>query len=410
MLAWQILLYFVLLKTVLPTVVDLRRLIRLKLYDNNFVDSHCRNKQPGQFSKCAGIMAKVSLMARQNEPSAHHKWVPSVTILGESRNSSQGRFVPNYLARLFLLEDVYITKYGHMFDYERKYSSGRHTDDDRENPPHYHVKDVMNFSDNQLATFNDTVINLVLPWGHVFGHQLMEYYQMIYMAKYLLNKYPRSILLAKEGDIGQPGGNFHRLFSAMNISTENYRVEIVQPRGYRAYWAPRTITTTSAYGMHVWPEYIVALNRAADAVFPDLPTSQGRNIILHDRRDMKTRNVTNGETIELALRNRYGSSRQVLVLSGKEPLPQCIGILRSAQVFISIHSSATANMLFLQGNGVYIEIQPNHFNYTVFLDIATSIGWDAYLHVARSGTQHSRIGLDIDFFLTEVFRIIDNLT
>lgn len=405
----RLILYIVLLKTAIPTVVDMKKLKRLKLYDDSFVDAYCPHQVSDQFTPCVNVMSKASVLTRKDEPKVREKWGPYFSTLGESKSDNKGRFVPEYLARTFLLENVFITKYGHMFDNKIQYSSGRHTDDDRVNPPNYHVKDVMNFTDKQLAIFNCTVFNLILPWGHVFGHQLMEYYQMLFMIKGLLDAYPRSIILSKEGDIGRPGGNFYSLFLAMNISTSNYHVEIVRSDGYRAYWAPKTITTTSANGMYVWPEYIKALNNAADVIFPDLSKLGRKNIVLHDRRDMKTRNLTDGRKIETRLRDRYGATRQVMVLTGKESLHRCISMLRSAEVFISVHSSATANMLFLQGKGVYIEIQPNNFNYTVFLDIAVSIGWDAYLHVAKSGTQHSRVGIDVDFFMVEVFKIIDNL-
>lgn len=379
--------------------IDFSSYRQLSLYDPNYYSNFCPKTATSVFESCTGPLKELKIYTGLDIEETTEQSTMKYTILNDptSLNSS---IISRFTGHLFAIPNAYVNRWGQTFDPVEKirYLSGRCAD--LPTKPIYPIESL--YQSDKCLEFNHIVINLVIPWSFVYGHELMEIIGILMILKPFLDKCQKITLI---GFHSLTHTKLFPLLSAAGIDPHLVKfVSIYQKEvSVHASWVIVPIFPC----LFIPQAYITGLRKALNNL--PYPTNYtGNNIVFHDRRHQHPhRDVPEGKEIEAALRQRYGSSRQVTMIYGSETLEKTIKLMREASVLISVHGSATANMIFMRPDTTYIEISPRFYDFDCMLAMAYALGMKAYDYEAMSGKWQSSAHVNTSNFLPKIYNIID---
>lgn len=407
-----------------PNKVEFGDFEHVRLYDDIFYSKHCPMSSTQAFSDCTGPLSNIKIFTGLNIEESVEQSTMKFTVLGnpDKRNSS---FISRFTGHLFAIPDAYVNMWGQTFDFRtrRRYLSGRCAD--LPDKPIYPISST--YLPQKTLEFNETVLNLVIPWSFVYGHELMEIVGILMILKPLLLTCRANIQL-----IGFHGLAHNKLFPLLIAAGIPPKSIIFTPIYQREQLVHAAWVIVPVFPcLYIPQDYVHRLRHALTQMPYQATNFPGakNNIVLHDRRKQHPqRDVPEGRDIESALRFRYGGTdqtatsleianvrvyrstappRQITVLYGSESLAETIQLMQQASVFFSVHSSATANMLFMRPNTTYVEVSPRHYDFDCMLGMAYALGMQAYDYEALSGHWQSSAHVNTTFLLPKLFAIID---
>jgi hypothetical protein len=375
----------------------------INLYDPRNYSQYCPSNSTTKFTSCWGPYQNVKIynglrIDSSTIPKFQYKYLKN-PLPEEFQTMTMNT---QFIGDLFAVPNAYINRWGQTFDTKYRYLSGRCSDTDHENPP-YTIESA--YQEKKVRVVEDIVLNLVIPWSYAFGHEMLEVYELLYFLKPLLLQYPR---IAIAGFEGMMHDKFFPLLELNELPVKTYNQFYTLYSHRNIIHAPWIIIppTPCLFIPSFYPEQ---LHRVIEKL-PFPTTFSGNNILIHDRRNQQpSRYIPEGKDIETALRARYAGKRDVLLLHGTESLPETIKLMRSSQVFISIHSSATSNMIFMNPGSVYVEISPSNHHLECMMQLAIANKMTAYYYPTYPGDWRDVIHVNATEFLAAVIPLIDQL-
>lgn len=378
----------------------------LILYDPRNYSQYCPSNSTTKFTSCWGPYANVKIyngLRIHADPNIRYRYrllkhFNSTDIYQEMKMNTQ------FTGDLFAIPNAYINRWGQTFDQKYRYLSGRCADSDHDKPP-YTIESM--YQEKKVLVVEDIVLNTVIPWSYAFGHELMEVMEVLFFLKPLLQLHPTIPLVGFEGMVHEKLFPLFE-FNNMSIKTLNRFYTLYSRR--QIVHAPWIIVPPSPclFTPPFFPEIL------RNQIIKQLPFKTnftfGKNILLHDRRDQQpSRYIPEGTLIETALKQRYAGQREVHLLVGNEPLSETIALMRQTQIFVSVHSSATANMLFMNPGSIYVEISPENHIIECMMQLAIASGVTPYYYQTMPGDWRDIIHVNATDFLQYLFPLIDSL-
>lgn len=391
-----------------PGKVDFERFEAINLYDDEFYLQHCPRSSPNNFSDCHGPLKNVKIFTGLNIEETREQSTTRFTVIQEPQNIQNSTFIARFTGHLFAIPDAYINMWGQTFDFttRRRYLSGRCAD--LPEKPIYPISSV--YDSEKTLNMNGIVLNLVIPWSFVYGHELMEIVGIFMVLKPLLQTCPQIHII---GFHGLTHAKLFPLLQAAGITPKKVKIIPIYQKEWlvHAKWVIVPVFPC----LYIPQDYIRRLHHAMDHL-PFSTDYTGHHIVFHDRRKQHPqRDIPEGPEMERLLRARYEQSpqlvqpptRKVTVIYGSESLEETIRLMREASVFISVHGSATANMIFMRPNTTYVEISPRFYNFDCMLSMACALGLKAYDYEALSGVWQSSAHVNLTVLMPRLFDIID---
>ncbi len=75
---------------------------------------------------------------------------------------------------------------------------------------------------------------------------------------------------------------------------------------------------------------------------------------------------------------------------GNETLEETIRLFRGTKVLVAAHGGGEANMLFMPPGGIVIEVRPQWWPITCFIDLADNIGAQHHMLIAQPGVGNGK--------------------
>jgi hypothetical protein len=386
---------------------DFTNFEHIPLYDDRYYSKYCPINSPYGFSSCSGPLSNVKIFTGLNIEESIDQSTMKYTMISTTLTPNNS-FISRFTGHIFAIPNSYINCWGQTFDFvtQRRYLSGRCAD--LPEKPIYPIESM--YREEKTLEINSTVLNLVIPWSFVYGHEVMEILGALLTLKPLLQTCGQQLQLIGFHDLSH--SKLYPLFEAAGLQPKQIKFISLYQREQLVHASHVLVPVFPCLYI---PQVFVSRLRTALRKLPfptEFPVHNG--IVLHDRRLQKPqRDVPEGREIEAALRARYNNNnrnnatRPITVLYGSETLAETIKLMREASVFISVHSSATANMIFMRSNTTYVEISPRYYNFDCMLGMAYALGMRAYDYEALSGKWQSSAHVNLTVFLPRLFEIID---
>lgn len=381
--------------------VDFEKFEAIPLYNDEYYMKFCPKTSPNSFTNCEGPLKNVKIFTGLNIEESVEQSTMKFEVIQEPQNIHNSSFIARFTGHLFAIPDAYINMWGQTFDFttRRRYLSGRCAD--LPEKPIYPISSKYDM--DKTLNMNGIVLNLVIPWSFVYGHELMEILGIFMVLKPLLQTCPKLHII---GFHGLTHAKLFPLFHAAGINPRHVKIIPIYQKEWlvHAKWVIVPVFPC----LYIPQDYIRRLHHAMNFL-PFHTNYSGHNIVLHDRRKQHPqRDVPEGIALEAALRARYETAnRKVSVIYGSESLEETIKLMREASVFISVHSSATANMIFMRPNTTYVEISPRFYNFDCMLGMAYALGMKAFDYEALSGKWQSSAHVNLTVLQPKILEIID---
>lgn len=381
--------------------VDFENFEAVPIYNDEYYKKYCPKSSPNKFANCDGPLKNVKIFTGLNIEESVEQSTTHFDVIQDPENGHNTSYIARFTGHLFAIPDAYINMWGQTFDFttRRRYLSGRCAD--LPEKPIYPISSKYDM--DKTLNMNGVVLNLVIPWSFVYGHELMEILGILMVLKPLIQTCPHIHI------IGFHGLTHTKLFPLLHAAGINPKSIKILPI-YQKEWLvhAKWVIVPVFPCLYIPQNYLQRLHHAMN-LLPFHTNYTGNNIVFHDRRKQHPqRDIPEGPALEAALRSRYESpSRKVTVIYGSESLEETIRLMREASVFISVHGSATANMIFMRPNTTYVEISPRFYNFDCMLAMANAVGMIAYDYEALSGVWQSSAHVNLTVLQPKVFEIID---
>lgn len=382
--------------------IEIDKLTEVRLNNWTMLETQCKPKNSlGLFSKCPN-MKEVKIIRSADRSATQARKRILFTYLGTTKpiTDVSRPFAPH----LVLTRNVYVNDRGNVFNNVSRFVHGGCLEEISEMRVD-RVKLMYNMKTTVVINTPYPVLNLAQPYTDYYYHALLEILPKFLMSAPALRTIPKLKILMTKGLTFQ---HLNPLFDLLDLNLKK-RDYIIQPGKNVLIFSPLVISPTSRYCASL-PRSVLQQLRLN--LFPRLPewnTAGENGILLHDRIiSSPNRNLVQGVEVFRLLQQFYGAERPVRMFFGNESLSDTIRLFRGSKIFVSVHSSGMANMIFLPDNATVIEIKAHNFPKTnCFAELSADMGFSHIVHLSGYGGWSGQVPLVMEDFIPKMFNAIE---
>ena len=359
------------------------RLRMVDLTNLDEIEQHCPAEADGTFQSCNGPLSAIKVMKSYDRSDLEPWLMPLSKYFGD--NMTQPEYSRPFAPHLVAVRDSFLSAWGYIFDFKRWFIHGGCSDKSYFSPNFDY-----DLTTQVVARFDQPVLSLVHPYPGIYFHEFIEIHALLLMSQPLIKMIPDiPILVNKNFQQKQ----LYPLLKVLGINHEKYNFVSLKSNNRpnkRNAGLPK-ITSGLVYSPYVitplslWCHYIsrTTINQMRlgyeNLSFWGLP---GDGIVIFDRYNLRPkRSLPQGYEIFKMLNTTYGHTNSVRMYYGNESLEDTVRIFRGCKVFIAAHGGGESNMMFMPSGGSIIEIRPENWPITCFIDIANNININHYMYI-----------------------------
>ena len=388
---------------------------RLQIVDlTNLVDieKHCPFEADGTFQSCSEPLSTIKIMKSYDQSDLQPWLMPSSAYIGD--NLTQPEYSRPFAPHLVAIRDSFLSPWGYIFDFKRWFVHGGCSD-----KSYYSPNFDYDLRIKAVARFNEPILSLIHPYPGLYFHEFIEIHALLIMSQPLIKLIPDiTIIISKRFQqrhlfpLLEILGIKHQKYNFLALKSYNKpnkrNANLLKSAGSLIY-SPYIITPLSLY-CHYISRSVANQMRSAYSKLPywDPP---GEDIVIFDRHNLRPkRSLPQGPEIFHILNRTYGHATNVRMFYGNESLEETVRIFRGCKVFIAAHGGGESNMMFMPTGGSIIEIRPEDWPITCFIDLANNINMNHFMYIDQDLEKKRDPEMHIDFnlFFPWVNSIINN--